>query len=90
MPYTLRCARSFYAAVEAAVRPELAGVPLGVIQYNPFGDLSSHSATEDRVQTDSNGSLIAISYEARAFGVKRCVGFRVSRFCGFSSNARKP
>ena len=41
------------------------------LQYNPFGDLSSHDAAEDRVQTDSNGSLIAVSYEARAFGVKR-------------------
>ena len=43
------------------------------MQYNPFGDLSSHDAAEDRVQIDSNGSLIAVSYEARAFGVKRFV-----------------
>ena len=76
---------SFYAAVEAAIRPELAGVPLGVVQYNPFGDLSSHSAEEDRLQPESNGSLIAVSYEARAFGVKRCVRRHPCSVLGFYS-----
>ena len=71
--------------MEVAIRPELAGLPLGVIQYNPFGDLSSHSAEEDRVQPDSNGSLIAVSYEARAFGVKRCV--RRNQWAGFGVHA---
>ncbi len=31
----------------------------------------------DRLVNDSNGSLIAVSYEARASGVKRCV-FRIN------------
>lgn len=33
------------------------------------------STSQDaRIFNDSNGSIIAVSYEARAFGVKRCVG----------------
>lgn len=53
------------------MRPELAGLPLGVVQYNPYGDLASHAADEDRLQPASNGCLIAVSYEAKAKGVKR-------------------
>lgn len=36
---------------------------------NPFGDLKSLSPSENRVV--DNGSIIAVSYEARAKGVKR-------------------
>jgi hypothetical protein len=44
---------------------------LGVAQYNPFGDLATRRPDENRHMNNSNGSLIAVSYEARAFGVKR-------------------
>lgn len=47
------------------------GKPLGVAQYNPFGDLATRRPDENRHMNNSNGSLIAVSYEARAFGVKR-------------------
>ncbi len=36
------------------------------MQYNPFGDLRSIGASEKRIFNDSNGSLIAVSYEARS------------------------
>ena len=62
---------AFYAQVECKLHPHLVGLPLGVCQYNPFGDLSTHTPTEERQMNDSNGSLIAVSYEARRFGVKR-------------------
>jgi len=36
---------------------------------NPFGDLKSYAAEDNRIV--NSGSLIAVSYEARARGVKR-------------------
>jgi nucleotidyltransferase/DNA polymerase involved in DNA repair len=42
------------------------------LQYNPNGDLSTLKPNENRIFNTSNGSLIAVSYEARANGVKRC------------------
>lgn len=62
---------AFYTQVEALRNPDLRNVPLAVVQYNPFGDLASHTADECRIANDSNGSLIAVSYPARAHGVKR-------------------
>ena len=50
----------------------LRGKPAGVMQYNPFGDLRTIKPEEPRIFNDSNGSLIAVGYEARAAGVKRC------------------
>ena len=41
------------------------------LQYNPNGDLSTITPEENRVKNTSNGSIIAVSYEARAHGVKR-------------------
>ena len=41
------------------------------LQYNPFGDLKTYQPEDDRIMNNSNGSLIAVSYEARARGVKR-------------------
>jgi DNA polymerase eta len=45
--------------------------PVGVVQYNPYGDLKTLAPHEDRLMNDSNGSLIAVNYAARAAGVKR-------------------
>jgi nucleotidyltransferase/DNA polymerase involved in DNA repair len=36
-----------------------------------FGDLSTLRPEEDRIKPESNGSIIAVSYEARKHGVKR-------------------
>lgn len=45
--------------------------PVGVVQYNPYGDLRTLTPEDDRLMNDSNGSLIAVNYAARAAGVKR-------------------
>ena len=61
----------FYVQVERSLRPELLGKPTAVCQYNPNGDLSTLKPEADRLVNTSCGSLIAVSYEARAKGVKR-------------------
>ena len=87
----------FYCAVERALSPELVGVPMAVVQYNPYeggenkarsasteviGGVSSlpaepaaaRVAVRDRkvlLPAAQNGSIIAVSYEARARGVTR-------------------
>jgi nucleotidyltransferase/DNA polymerase involved in DNA repair len=62
----------FYVQVERSINPSLLEKPVAVVQYNPFGDLTTLPALGDRVlKTRYNGSLIAVSYEARARGVKR-------------------
>jgi DNA polymerase eta len=51
------------------------------MQYNPYGDLTSVLPTDNRKMI-SNGSLIAVSYEARAAGVKRSMrGQEASKAC---------
>lgn len=45
----------FYAQVEQRKQPELRGLPTAVVQYNEW----------------KGGALIAVSYEARKYGVKR-------------------
>lgn len=64
---------AFYCAVERVRDPSLAGVPHGVSQYNPFepGGVTNLKPEDNRRVDDGNGSLIAVSYEARALGVKR-------------------
>lgn len=76
---------AFYVACERELNPTLRSVPVGVSQYNPFGSLQERSASDISsrlVQSsnntngagsheDANGSLIAVSYEARAAGVRR-------------------
>jgi DNA polymerase eta len=45
----------FYCQVESRLNPELTGKPMAVVQYNAW----------------KGGGIIAVSYEARASGVKR-------------------
>jgi hypothetical protein len=46
----------------------LLGKPVAVVQYNPFGNLNTIKATDNRIG-DTDGSIIAVSYEARAAGI---------------------
>jgi DNA polymerase eta len=63
---------AFYAQVEVLRDPaRLANRPVGVVQYNPNGDLRTYTPDDDRIMNDSNGSLIAVGYLSRAAGVKR-------------------
>jgi len=74
---------AFYVACERELNADLRGVAVGVSQYNPYGSLEERAAndihkrlvrtpnTATKQQEDVNGSLIAVSYEARAAGVKR-------------------
>ena len=48
----------FYVQVEQVRDPTLRGVPTAVVQYNPFGDLSTLGPADNR-RVDNNGSLIA-------------------------------
>ena len=59
--------------VEVRRAAHLRGLPLAVVQYNPLGDLQSFAPDDPRRHMNhSNGSLIAVGYEARKHGVKRC------------------
>eukprot|EP01039_Chlorochromonas_danica_P016744 gene16744-19856_t len=70
----------FYVQVERFHDPSLNGKPVAVVQYNPFGDLRSYAPSENRFK--ENGSIIAVSYEARAVGVKRIMrGGEAKRVC---------
>jgi nucleotidyltransferase/DNA polymerase involved in DNA repair len=77
---------AFYVCCERELRPELQNRAVVVSQYNPFGDLSdcgindparilydgkSSSSRGKHQNPNSNGSLIAVSYEARNANVKR-------------------
>ena len=85
----------FYCACERALDPSLVGIPMAVVQYNPYeanrnerlgtdsvGGVSSLPAEPARARAAvrngkvllpaaQNGSIIAVSYEARARGVTR-------------------
>ena len=51
----------------------LQGRPVAVVQYNPYGDLKSLAPDDDRLLPHSNGSLIAVGYEARCVYICVCV-----------------
>ncbi|XP_049933955.1 DNA polymerase eta isoform X2 [Nymphaea colorata] len=56
----------FYVQVEQRKRPDLKGVPTAVVQYNSW----------------KGGGLIAVSYEARKYGVKRSMrGDEAKKVC---------
>ena len=55
----------------------LRGKPVAVVQYNPHGDLADLGPDDDRRCDLSDGSLIAVSYEARRAGVKRSMRGKV-------------
>lgn len=70
----------FYVQVERSLNSVLLNKPVAVVQYNPFGDLKTLTPTCNRVV--SSGSLIAVSYEARAHGVKRVMrGNEAKKVC---------
>ena len=72
---------AFYVGCEREANPSLIGLPVAVSQYNPLGNLKEvrREEIERRLivtpekpgSGDQNGSLIAVSYEARACEVKR-------------------
>ena len=71
---------AFYVQVERALDPSLRERPVAVVQYNPFelGGVKTMGASDVRARVLDRGardfenhSLIAVSYEARACGVKR-------------------
>jgi DNA polymerase eta len=64
---------SFYVAVEAARDPtRLSSRPVGVVQYDPRGDLSDLAPEKNRIlPKTARNSLIAVNHAARAAGVKR-------------------
>lgn len=71
---------AFYSQVEQMQWPSLRGKPVGVLQYNPSGPEENLDETNPRrFKNDSNGSLIAVSYEARPYGVKRNMRGDVAR-----------
>jgi len=55
----------FYVQVERKKNPELRGVPCAVVQYNKW----------------QGGGIIALSYEAKAAGVKRSMRGKEAKTC---------
>lgn len=78
---------AFYCQVERAAHGIDANVPLVVAQYDPFerGGVRTHDQGARRILRDGleRHSLIAVSYEARARGVKRNMrAIDARRLCG--------
>ncbi|CAN0156114.1 unnamed protein product [Pylaiella littoralis] len=63
---------AFYAQIEQLRDAALTGRPVAVVQYpTSKHDIEDMGPDDNRVVTDSASSIIAVSYEARSFGVKR-------------------
>ncbi|CAN0117015.1 unnamed protein product, partial [Ascophyllum nodosum] len=63
---------AFYAQIEQVRDPSLAGKPVAVVQYpTTMHDIKDMAPDDNRIVEGSASSIIAVSYEARAFGVKR-------------------
>ncbi|CAM9788606.1 unnamed protein product, partial [Hapterophycus canaliculatus] len=63
---------AFYAQIEQLRDSALTGRPVAVVQYPTSNHNIRDMAPDDaRVVNDSASSIIAVSYEARPFGVKR-------------------
>ena len=69
---------AFYCQVECGLNPELKGKPIAVVQYNPSGGLEVPTLRPSDNRCDVTNaeynSIIAVSYPARACGVKRLQG----------------
>lgn len=59
-------------------------------QYNPFGDLETMRPEDNRVFKTHDGSLIAVSYEARPYGVKRWGHSPLYQHCNTVAASRPP
>lgn len=64
-----------YRVAEAAVAETAADCVPHLLQHSnqqqQFGDLTTLPPDADRLRPNSNGGIIAVSYEARKYGVKR-------------------
>ena len=69
---------AFYCQVERGLNPSLVGKPIAVVQYNsaPGLQVKTLHPEDNRINITDNSfsSIIAVSYEARAMGVKRLSG----------------
>mmetsp|Transcript_3520 Transcript_3520/g.4566 ORF Transcript_3520/g.4566 Transcript_3520/m.4566 type:complete len:716 (-) Transcript_3520:146-2293(-) len=61
----------FYVEVERKLDASLVGLPVAVVQYDTRGDLRTVKPEENRKVERAAQGIIAVSYEARARGVKR-------------------
>lgn len=53
---------AFYSQVEQGRDPSLKGMPVGVVQYNPHGDLRTVTPDEPRRVDDSNGKEVPLAF----------------------------
>ena len=71
---------AFYVQVERGINPNLIGKPIVVTQYNsgPGLNVKTLLPEDNRIDISDSNTIIAVSYEARARGVKRLAGMTVA------------